>query len=137
MALKRANREKQRTLQELDEAWFHFDSHSSWSSQSFLSNDGNLWKDIEDQKLENQKLQRKTALRACQTQQLDSRRDALEKNLKELTDQLEAFEEFSIDEDKEQLQKMKSLQKVTGDQNLLLKVKFEKMTLGKWKNIRW
>jgi len=70
-------------------------------------------------------------LRACQTQQLDSRRDALEKNLKELTDQLEAFEEFSIDEDKEQLQKMKSLQKVTGDQNLLLKVKFEKMTLGK------
>ena len=73
---------------------------------------------------------------ACQTQQLDSRRDALEKSLKELTEQLEAFEEFSIDGDKEQLQKMKSLQKVVGDQKSLLKEKFEKMTLGKQKNIR-
>ena len=124
-------------MQELDEAWFHFDSHSGWSSHPFLSNHRNLWKDIEDQKLQNQKLQRKSALLACQTQQLDSRRDALEKSLKELTEQLEAFEEFSIDGDKEQLQKMKSLQKVVGDQKSLLKEKFEKMTLGKQKNIRW
>ena len=124
-------------MPELDEAWFHFDSHSGWSSRPFLSNHRNLWKDIEDQKLQNQKLQRKSALLACQTQQLDSRRDALEKSLKELTEQLEAFEEFSIDGDKEQLQKMKSLQKVVGDQKSLLKEKFEKMTLGKQKNIRW
>ena len=122
-------------MQELDEAWFHFDSH--WLSVPLPSNDWNLWKDIEDQKLQNEKLQRKSALLACQTQQLDAKRDALEKNLKELTEQLEAFEEFSIDGDKEQLQKMKSFQKVVGDQNLLLKEKFEKMTLGKWKNIRW
>ena len=110
---------------------------SGWSSHPFLSNHWNLWKDIEDQKLQNQKLQRKSALLACPTQKLDSRRDALEKSLKELTEQLEAFEEFSIDGDKEQLQKMKSFQKVAGDKNLLLKEKFEKMTLGKRNNIRW
>ena len=105
-------------------------SQHSWPSGSFLSIDWNPWKDIEDQKLENQKLQRKTALLACQTQELDARRDALEKNLEELTEQLEAFEKFSIDGDKKQLQEMKSLQQVLGYRNSLLEVLLEKMTLG-------
>ena len=97
---------------------------------NFFEHDWNLWKNNEDQKLENQKLQRKSALLACQTQQLNARRDTLEVNLKELTEQLEALEEFSIEGDKKQLQEMKSLQQVAGDQNSLLEGIFEKMTLG-------
>ena len=70
---------------------------------------------------------------ACQTQQLNAKRDTLEVNLKELTEQLEALEEISIEGDKKQLQEMKSLQQVAGDQNSLLGGIFEKMTLGKLK----
>ena len=70
---------------------------------------------------------------ACQTQQLNAKRDTLEVNLKELTEQLEALEEIFIEGDKEKLQEMKSLQQVAGDQNSLLGGIFEKMTLGKLK----
>ena len=70
---------------------------------------------------------------ACQTQQLNAKRDTLEVNLKELAKQLEALEEISIEGDKKQLQEMKSLQQVAGDQNSLLGGIFEKMTLGKLK----
>ena len=129
LAVKRSNRGKQRTLQELDEAWFH-KTYAVDHLDLFLSIDWNPWKDIEDQKLENQKLQRKTALLACQTQELDARRDALEKNLEELTEQLVAFEKFSINGDKEQLQEIKSLQQVLEYRSSLLEVLLEKMTLG-------
>ena len=70
---------------------------------------------------------------ACQTQQLNAKRDTLEVNLKELAEQLEALEEISIEGDKKKLQEMKSLQQVVGDQNSLLGGIFEKMTLGKLK----
>ena len=135
MALKRSNREKQQTLQELDEAWFH--ETYSVDHLKLFEQDWNLWKNIEDQKLENQKLQRKSALLACQTQQLNAKRDTLEVNLKELTEQLEALEEIFIEGDKEKLQEMKSLQQVAGDQNSLLGGIFEKMTLSKLKRWYW
>ena len=70
---------------------------------------------------------------ACQTQQLNAKRDTLEVNLKELTEQLDALGEIFIEGDKEKLQEMKSLQQVAGDQNSLLGGIFEKMTLGKLK----
>ena len=70
---------------------------------------------------------------ACQTQQLNAKRDTLEVNLKELTEQLEALEETSIEGDEKQMEEMKSLQQVAGDQNSLLGGIFEKMTLGKLK----
>ena len=68
---------------------------------------------------------------ACQTQQLNARRDTLEVNLKELTEQLKALEEFSIEGDEKQMEEMKSLQQVAGDQNSILEGIFEKMTSGK------
>ena len=136
MALKRSNREKQQTLQELDEARFH-ETYSIDIWNFFEHENWNLSKNIEDQKLENQKLKRKSALLACQTQQLNARRDSLEVNLKELTEQLEALEEIFIEGDKEKLQEMKSLQQVAGDQNSLLGGIFEKMTLGKLKRWYW
>ena len=68
---------------------------------------------------------------ACQTQQLNAKRDTLEVNLKELAEQLEALEEISIEGDKKKLEDMKSLQQVAGDQNSLLEEIFEKTTLGK------
>lgn len=67
---------------------------------------------------------------ACQTQQLNAKRDILEVNLKELTEQLEALEEISIEGDKEKLQEMKSLQQVAGDQNSILEGIFGKMIFG-------
>ena len=70
------------------------------------------------------------------TQQLDSRRLALEEHLKQLNEQLAEIDErnFSVDGEKKNLEEMISFLKATEDQNSILK-EIEKSAFGKLNNL--
>ena len=103
--------------------WFPFD---------LLRHHWNLKKDIEDQKLENEKLRRQSATINQRTEHLESHRLALEKSLNELTEQLNALnqQQFNVNGEKKTLAEIQSLLKVSDDKNSVLKG-IEKLSLGK------
>ena len=94
-------------------------------------------KDIEDQKLENEKLRCQSAVINRRTKDLDSRRLALEENLNELNEQLIALDQqqFNLNGEKKNMAEMISLLKVTDDQNSILKG-IEQKSLGKLNYLR-
>ena len=103
-----------------------------WFPFYLLRHHWNLKKDIEDLKLENDKLRRQSSTINQRTEHLESHRLALEKSLNELTEQLNALnqQQFNVNGEKKTLAEIQSLLKVSDDQNSVLKG-IEKLSLGK------